>query len=87
MEDSKMKKHVTVVGAIQIGFAILGLDSCSSHILCYEFCKRTGWRDDTGRWFSVFYQSVCQFFSDFFQLSDWLEELDFWLINHGQDIL
>jgi hypothetical protein len=25
MEDSKMKKHVTVVGAIQIGFAILGL--------------------------------------------------------------
>ena len=25
MEDSKMKKHVAVVGAIQIGFAILGL--------------------------------------------------------------
>jgi hypothetical protein len=25
MEDSKMKKHVTVVGAIQIGFGILGL--------------------------------------------------------------
>jgi hypothetical protein len=25
MEDSKMKKHVTVVGAIQIGFGALGL--------------------------------------------------------------
>jgi len=25
MEDSKMKKHVTVVAAIQIGFAVLGL--------------------------------------------------------------
>jgi hypothetical protein len=25
MEDSKMKKHVAVVAAIQIGFAILGL--------------------------------------------------------------
>ena len=25
MEDSRMKKHVAVVGAIQIGFAILGL--------------------------------------------------------------
>lgn len=25
MEESKMKKHVTVVGAIQIGFGILGL--------------------------------------------------------------
>jgi hypothetical protein len=25
MEDSKMRKHVTVVGAIQIGFGILGL--------------------------------------------------------------
>jgi hypothetical protein len=25
MEDSKMKKHVTVVGAIHIGFGILGL--------------------------------------------------------------
>jgi hypothetical protein len=25
MEESKMKKHVAVVGAIQIGFAILGL--------------------------------------------------------------
>ena len=25
MEDSKMKKHVTIVGAIQIGFGTLGL--------------------------------------------------------------
>lgn len=25
MEDSKMKKHVAVVGAIQIGFSIMGL--------------------------------------------------------------
>ena len=25
MEDSKMKKHVTVVGAIHIGFGVLGL--------------------------------------------------------------
>ena len=34
MEDSKMKKHVTVVGAIHIGFGILGLIERYCCILC-----------------------------------------------------
>ena len=37
MEDSKMKKHVTVVGAIQIGFAILGLIGAVGAFFLFTF--------------------------------------------------
>jgi len=37
MEDSKMKKHVTVVGAIHIGFGILGLVGAVAAFFVFTF--------------------------------------------------
>lgn len=37
MEDSKMKKHVTVVGAIHIGFGILGLMLAAATFIVFSF--------------------------------------------------
>jgi hypothetical protein len=37
MEDSKMKKHVTVVGAIHIGFGILGLLIAMGAFMVFTF--------------------------------------------------
>jgi hypothetical protein len=39
MEDSKMKKHVTVVGAIHIGFGILGLIGAVAAFFALNFAK------------------------------------------------
>jgi hypothetical protein len=39
MEDSKMKKHVTVVGAIHIGFGILGLIGAIVLFFALNFAK------------------------------------------------
>lgn len=39
MEDSKMKKHVTVVGAIHIGFGILGLIGAIAVFFALSFAK------------------------------------------------
>jgi len=39
MEDSKMKKHVTVVGAIHIGFGILGLIAAIAVFFALNFAK------------------------------------------------
>ena len=39
MEDSKMKKHVTVVGAIHIGFGILGLIGAVAAFFVFNFAK------------------------------------------------
>jgi hypothetical protein len=39
MEDSKMKKHVTVVGAIHIGFGILGLIAAVVVFFALNFAK------------------------------------------------
>jgi hypothetical protein len=39
MEDSKMKKHVTVVGAIHIGFGILGLIGAVIVFFALQFAK------------------------------------------------
>jgi len=39
MEDSKMKKHVTVVGAIHIGFGILGLIGAIAIFVALNFAK------------------------------------------------
>jgi hypothetical protein len=37
MEDTKMKKHVTVVGAIHIGFGILGLVAAVGIVFLFTF--------------------------------------------------
>ncbi len=37
MEDTKMKKHVTVVGAIHIGFGILGLIGAVGAFFVFSF--------------------------------------------------
>jgi hypothetical protein len=47
MEDSKMKKHVTVVAAIQIGFAILGLIVAVALFFIMNFAKSQVGGDDT----------------------------------------
>ena len=39
MEDSKMKKHVTIVGAIHIGFGILGLIGAIAVFFALNFAK------------------------------------------------
>ena len=39
MKDSKMRKHVTVVGAIHIGFGALGLLAALAVFFCTEFCE------------------------------------------------
>jgi hypothetical protein len=39
MEDSRMKKHVTVVGAIHIGFGILGLIGALAVFFALHFAK------------------------------------------------
>jgi hypothetical protein len=39
MEDSKMKKHVTVVGALHIGFGILGLIGAVVVFFALNFAK------------------------------------------------
>jgi len=49
MEDSKMKKHVTVVGAIQIGFAILGLIAAVAVFFALNFARSMAGDDETGQ--------------------------------------
>jgi hypothetical protein len=39
MEDTKMKKHVTVVGAIHIGFGVLGLIGALAAFFALNFAK------------------------------------------------
>jgi hypothetical protein len=39
MEESKMKKHVTVVGAIHIGFGILGLIAALAVFFALHFAR------------------------------------------------
>jgi hypothetical protein len=39
MEDSKMKKHVTIVGAIHIGFGTLGLIGAIAVFFALKFAK------------------------------------------------
>ena len=39
MEDTKMKKHVTVVGAIHIGFGILGLVGALAAFFALNFAR------------------------------------------------
>jgi hypothetical protein len=48
MEDSKMKKHVAVVGAIQIGFAILGLILAVVIFFVMRFARGQVGGDETG---------------------------------------
>ena len=54
MEESKMKKHVTVVGAIQIGFSILGLIGALVVFFALTFAKGQAGDDDTGRMVLLF---------------------------------
>jgi len=48
MEESKMKKHVTVVGAIQIGFCLLGLIGAVAIFFALNFAKGFVENDETG---------------------------------------
>ncbi len=44
-----MKKHVTVVGAIQIGFAILGLIGAVAVFFALSFARGMTYGDETGQ--------------------------------------
>ena len=48
MEDSRIKKHVAVVGAIQIGFAILGLIVAVVLFFVMRFAKSQVGGDEAG---------------------------------------
>jgi hypothetical protein len=49
MEELKMKKHVTVVGAIQIGFSVLGLIGAMAVFFVLTFARGQVGDDDTGK--------------------------------------
>jgi hypothetical protein len=49
MEDSKMKKHVTVVGAIQIGIGLLSLIGAVATFFALRFAMGAAGGDDTGQ--------------------------------------
>ena len=49
MEASNMKKHVTVVGAIQIGFSIIGLIGTMVVFFALNFAKGQVGGDETAR--------------------------------------
>jgi hypothetical protein len=48
MEDSRMKKHVTVVGAIHIGFGFLGLIAAVGLFFIFNFARSQVGGDETG---------------------------------------
>lgn len=49
MEDTRMKKHVTVVGAIHIGFGILGLIGALAVFFALNFARQmAGGGDEVG---------------------------------------
>jgi hypothetical protein len=48
MEDSKMKKHVTVVGALHIGFGILGLIGAVAVFFALNFARGFVENDEVG---------------------------------------
>jgi hypothetical protein len=49
MEISNMKKHVTVVGAIQIGFSVLGLMIAVAVFFALTFARGFTENDDAGK--------------------------------------
>jgi hypothetical protein len=46
MENSKMKKHVTLVGSIQIGFAVIGLMGAVAIFVALSFARAFTENDD-----------------------------------------
>lgn len=48
MEDSRMKKHVTVVGAIHIGFGLLGLVAALAVFFALNFARQMAGNDEVG---------------------------------------
>jgi hypothetical protein len=49
MENSNMKKHVTVVGALQIGFSVLGLMIAVAIFFALTFARGFVENDDAGQ--------------------------------------
>ena len=48
MEDARMKKHVTVVGAIHIGFGVLGLIGALAVFFALNFARQMAGGDEVG---------------------------------------
>jgi hypothetical protein len=66
MEESKMKKHVTLVGAIQIGFATLGLIAAIVVFFVLSFARDQVGDDETGRMVVGFLSVSLPLFLGFF---------------------
>jgi hypothetical protein len=49
MENSKMKKHVTLVGSIQIGFSVLGLMAAVAIFVALTFARGFAGDDNAGQ--------------------------------------
>jgi hypothetical protein len=49
METSKMQKHVTVVGSVQIGFSVLGLIGAVAILVALTFAKGMTEYDDVAQ--------------------------------------
>jgi hypothetical protein len=49
MENSKMNKHVTLVGSIQIGFSVLGLMGAVAIFVALTFARGFTENDEAGR--------------------------------------
>jgi hypothetical protein len=49
MENSKMKKHVTLVGSIQIGFSVLGLMAAVAIFVALTFARGFAEDDNAGQ--------------------------------------
>lgn len=49
MENSKMKKHVTLVGSIQIGFSVLGLMGSVAIFVALSFARAFTENDEVGQ--------------------------------------
>ena len=49
MENSKMKKHITLVGSIQIGFSVLGLMSAVAILVALTFARGLTKDDDVAQ--------------------------------------
>jgi hypothetical protein len=49
MENSKMKKHVTLVGSIQIGFAVIGLMGAVAIFVALSFARAFTENDDVAQ--------------------------------------
>lgn len=71
MENSKMEKHITLVGSLQIGVAVLGLMASVAIFVALTFARGFIENDDIAQKVLRFLSISLPLISDSCQLSDW----------------